>query len=254
MSRRAAPKANSTAAEGKGIPVTGARSHEGVRNVAEGTSASTAGAARTQKSVLREVREVQLAIELIELGARLQFLEAEVDLSRERLIRLYKELKGVSPPKGLLPFSTDWYMTWLANIHSSMFYNMYQFMLTHADESGLQALIKSYRLYSEQIESQGGEIVLDFTRAYTMVRFFDSDMLQLSTCCRCGGRFVAHAHDSKNGYVCVLCRPPSRAGKARGAKRAATAISSDSGLQKPASPADNPEVAPIERALQTALP
>ncbi|MBT2326674.1 flagellar transcriptional regulator FlhC [Variovorax paradoxus] len=172
------------------------------------------------KSVLGEVRQVQLAIELIGLGARLQFLEAEVGLSRERLIRLYKELKGVSPPKGLLPFSTDWYMTWLANIHSSMFYNMYQFMLTHAHENGLQALIKSYRLYLDQIESQGGEIVLDFTRAYTMVRFFDSDMLQLSACCRCGGKFVAHAHDSKSGYVCVLCRPPSRAGKARGSKRA----------------------------------
>ncbi len=58
-------------------------------------------------------------------------------------------------------------------------------------------------------------MVLDFTRAETMVRFFDSDMLQLSTCSRCGGHFVAHAHDNKNGYVCVLCRPPSRAGKAR---------------------------------------
>lgn len=173
----------------------------------------------TQKSVLGEVRQVQLAVELIELGARLQFLEAEVGLSRERLVRLYKELKGVSPPKGLLPFSTDWYMTWLANIHSSMFYNMYRFMLHEANEPELQALIKAYRLYSEQIEAHGGEVVLDFTRAYTMVRFFDSDMLQLSTCSRCGGHFVAHAHDNKSGYVCVLCRPPSRAGKARGPKR-----------------------------------
>jgi flagellar transcriptional activator FlhC len=190
------------------------------RSQGEYRSAQRGGDRMTAKSVLGEVREVQLAIELIGLGARLQFLEAEVSLSRERLIRLYKELKGVSPPKGLLPFSTDWYMTWLANIHSSMFYNMYQFMLMHANENGLQALIKSYRLYLEQIESQGGEIVLDFTRAYTMVRFFDSDMLQLSACCRCGGKFVAHAHDSKSGYVCVLCRPPSRAGKARGAKRA----------------------------------
>lgn len=169
----------------------------------------------TRKSVLGEVRQVQLAVELIGLGARLQFLEAAVKLSRERLIRLYKELKGVSPPKGLLPFSTDWYMTWLANIHSSMFYNIYRFMLDEADESELPALIKAYRLYSEQVESQGGEVVLDFTRAETMVRFFDSDMLQLSTCSRCGGHFVAHAHDNKNGYVCVLCRPPSRAGKAR---------------------------------------
>ena len=173
------------------------------------------------KSVLGEVRQVQLAIELIELGARLQFLEAEVGLSRERLIRLYKELKGVSPPKGLLPFSTDWYMTWLANIHSSMFYNIYRFMLLDANEPELHALIKAYRLYSEQISAHGGEVVLDFTRAYTMVRFFDSDMLQLSTCSRCGGHFVAHAHDHQHGYVCVLCRPPSRAGKARGSKRAA---------------------------------
>lgn len=173
-----------------------------------------------QKSVLREAHEVQLAIDLIELGARLQFLEAEVGLSRERLVRLYKELKGVSPPKGLLPFSADWYMTWLANIHSSMFYNIYRFMLIQASEGKLQALIKSYRLYLEQVESQGGEVVMDFTRAYTMVRFFDCDMLQLSTCSRCTGQFVAHAHDSKSGYVCVLCRPPSRAGKARNSKRA----------------------------------
>jgi flagellar transcriptional activator FlhC len=173
------------------------------------------------KTVLGEVKEVKLAIELIALGARLQFLEAEVGLSRERLIKLYKELKGVSPPKGLLPFSTDWYMTWLANIHSSMFYNIYRFMLDQAKESKLQALIKSYRLYQEQSEYQGGEVVLDFTRAYTMVRFFDSDMLQLSSCSRCGGQFVAHAHDTKTGYVCVLCRPPSRAGKARAPKRVA---------------------------------
>lgn len=173
------------------------------------------------KSVLGEVREVQLAIQLIHLGARLQFLESEVGLSRERLIRLYKEIKGVSPPKGLLPFSTDWYMTWLANIHSSMFYNMYQFMKTHSDEEKVWVLIKSYKLYLQQIEAQESEPILDFTRAYTMVRFFDSDMLQLSTCCRCAGQFVAHAHDHKSGYVCVLCRPPSRAGKARGSKRAA---------------------------------
>jgi flagellar transcriptional activator FlhC len=195
----------------------------------------------TAKSVLGEVRQVQLAVELIELGARLQFLEAEVGLSRERLIRLYKELKGVSPPKGLLPFSTDWYMTWMANIHSSMFYNMYRFMRHEANETGLQALIKAYRLYTEQIEAHGGDIVLDFTRAYTMVRFFDSDMLQLSTCGRCGGHFVAHAHDHKHDYVCVLCRPPSRAGKARGAKRGDEAVK--------AAPLPQPSVLAVHSAL-----
>ncbi|MCM3755118.1 FlhC family transcriptional regulator, partial [Bacillus licheniformis] len=80
------------------------------------------------KSVVIEVKEITLAIELIELGARLQLLEAETSLSRDRLIKLYKELKGVSPPKGMLPFSTDWFMTWQPNIHSSLFYNIYRFM------------------------------------------------------------------------------------------------------------------------------
>ena len=180
------------------------------------------------KSVIREAREIHLAIDLIKLGARLQFLEAETTLSRDRLIKLYKEIRGVSPPKGLLPFSTDWFMTWLANIHSSMFYNIYRFMVTHGDCERIPAVIKSYRLYLEQVSQQGGEPILDFTRAWTLVRFFDSDMLQLSACTRCTGLFVAHAHEPQNHYVCVLCRPPSRAGKTSKTPRAVSAKPSTS--------------------------
>jgi flagellar transcriptional activator FlhC len=167
------------------------------------------------KSVIREASEIHLAIDLIKLGARLQILESETSLSRDRLIKLYKEIKQVSPPKGLLPFSTDWFMTWMSNIHSSMLYNIYRFMVTHGGCTRIYALVKSYQLYLEQMEQQGGEVVLDFTRAWTLVRFFDSDMLQLSPCTRCTGLFVAHAHDPQSGYVCVICRPPSRAGKTR---------------------------------------
>jgi flagellar transcriptional activator FlhC len=167
------------------------------------------------KSVMGEAREIQRAIEWVQLGARLQFLEAETNLSRDRLIKLYKEIKGASPPKGLLPFSTDWFMTWMANIHSSMFYNIYRFMVANGAPSPTDAFTKSYQLYLEQVQQLGGEVVLDFTRAWTMVRFFEGDLLQLSTCTRCTGQFVAHAHDGKPDYVCVLCRPPSRAGKLR---------------------------------------
>ena len=167
----------------------------------------------TARSVLQEARDVQRAITLIELGARLQFIEAEVSLSRERLLRLYKEVKGSSPPKGLLPFSVDWYMTWMANIHASMFYNMYRNLLGNASEDRVEALIKAFRMYQEQVHSHGEAPVLDFTRAATLVRFFDSDMLQLTACTRCTGQFVHHAHEPRQGYVCVLCRPPSRAGK-----------------------------------------
>ena len=72
------------------------------------------------KSVVTEAKQIQLAIELVNLGARLQVLEAETNLSRERLLKLYKEVKGVSPPKGMLPFSTDWFITWLPNMAVSM--------------------------------------------------------------------------------------------------------------------------------------
>ena len=74
-----------------------------------------------KKSILSEAKQIQLATELIKLGSRLQVLEVYSNLSRERLVRLYKEIKGVSPPKGMLPYSEDWFMSWQPNMHSTLF-------------------------------------------------------------------------------------------------------------------------------------
>ena len=52
----------------------------------------------SEKSIVQEARDIQLAMELITLGARLQMLESETQLSRGRLIKLYKELRGSPPP------------------------------------------------------------------------------------------------------------------------------------------------------------
>jgi len=51
------------------------------------------------KSVVNEAREIQICIELINLGARLQLLQEETSLSRERLLRLYKEVKVLRHPR-----------------------------------------------------------------------------------------------------------------------------------------------------------
>lgn len=170
----------------------------------------------TEKSLLNEMQQVQLAIDLIELGARLQVLETETELSRGRLIRLYKEVRGVSPPKGMLPFSTDWFVTWLPNIHSSLFYNIYENLVRSHGCDRMEAFVKAYRLYLEQVDLvEGEEIVLGLTRAWTLVRFFESGMLELVRCTTCSGRFVGHAHAPQRGYVCGICQPPSRAGKTR---------------------------------------
>ena len=167
------------------------------------------------KSVVNEAREIQICIELINLGARLQLLQEETSLSRERLLRLYKEVKGASPSKGMLPYSTDWFMSWLPNIHSSMFMDIYQYVIKHAGVSGVDALIRSYRLYKEQIDVSDDEPVLSITRAWFMLRFFDAKLLQLTDCKVCGGYFVVHSDELCAHYNCGICRPPSRAGKTK---------------------------------------
>lgn len=166
------------------------------------------------KSVISEGNEIQLAIELIKLGARLQVLEAETGLSRERLVKLYKELKGESPPKGMLPYSADWFLIWQPNVHASLFIDIYQYLLSHTELHGMPALIKSYHLYLEHVEINRLEPILTLTRAWTLLRFLGG-LLETVPCTRCGGNFITHRQDLNRNYVCGLCRPPSRAGKSK---------------------------------------
>jgi flagellar transcriptional activator FlhC len=85
----------------------------------------------------------------------------------------------------------------------------------HADVKGIEATVKAYKLYLEQIpaNNQNQEHVLSLTRAWTLVRFFESKMLSLAQCCKCGGHFVSYKYDLHKNYACGLCHMPSRAGK-----------------------------------------
>jgi flagellar transcriptional activator FlhC len=182
-----------------------------------------------KKSVVSEARQIALAMDLIELGARLQVPVVETTLSRERLLKLYREVKGVAPPKGMLPFSTEWFLTWQPNIHASLFAEIHQFFVLHTGASSIEAAIKSYRLYLEHASLLGLEPVLSFTRAWTLMRFLHSNLLHTIPCVRCKGRFIVHSLDLHDRFVCGLCAPPSRAGKsawaqARGAALAHAAL------------------------------
>ena len=165
-------------------------------------------------SIIQKYKEVQLAIRLISLGARIQMLESETNLSRGKLIKLYKEIQGCPPPKGLLPFSTTWFMTWEPNIHSSMFYNAYHFLVKHGIKPGVQAILKAYQLYLEQCSfPQDEEPILGLTRAWILVKFVESNVMQQSCCKECKGRFITHAYQPLDSFICSLCQPPSRAEK-----------------------------------------
>jgi flagellar transcriptional activator FlhC len=171
------------------------------------------------KRIIDEAEDIRRAVEMVQLGARMQMLEAETRLSREKLLKIYKEVRGVSPPKGMLPFSTDWFITWQPNVHSSLFMSYYRFFERCATLVGLDAIIKAYHLYLDQIEVGDVEPVLSLTRAWTLVRFFDADLLHLTTCTDCGGRFITHAYAPTHDFVCGLCNMPSRAGKTSKPKR-----------------------------------
>ncbi len=169
------------------------------------------------KSILSEAKQIETAVELIKLGARLQVLESETDLSYERLLRLYKEVAGHSPSKGQLPFSTDWFMTWQPNIHASLFLNTHEYLNKVAELDEIDTVIKAYQLYLEQITAQGLEPLLSVTRAWRLVKFVDNGMLTMTPCRKCGGHFVTHPHEIARHYVCGLCEPPARAGKGKAA-------------------------------------
>jgi flagellar transcriptional activator FlhC len=170
--------------------------------------------ART-KSILTEARQIERAVTLIKLGARLQVLESETDLSYERLLRLYKEVAGKSPSKGQLPFSTDWFMTWQPNIHASLFLNIHEYLNKVAALDEIDTVIKAFQLYTEQVGSQGLVPQLSITRAWRLVKFVDNGMLTMTPCSKCGGHFVTHPHEIARHFVCGLCNPPARAGKGK---------------------------------------
>jgi flagellar transcriptional activator FlhC len=167
------------------------------------------------KSILTEAKQIDRAVTLINLGARLQVLESETDLSYERLLRLYKEVSGKSPSKGQLPFSTDWFMTWQPNIHASLFLNIHEYLNKVAEMDEIDTVIKAYQLYLEQTKAQDLEALLSVTRAWRLVKFVDNGMLTMTKCSKCNGHFVSHPHEISKHYVCVLCNPPARAGKGK---------------------------------------
>ncbi len=171
------------------------------------------------KSIMNEARQIQQASALIGLGARLQVLVSETGLSYEKLLRLYREVSGRSPSKGQLPFSTDWFLSWQPNIHASLFLNIYEYLSKAAAIESVDALMKAFKLYQEQISSYQLEPILSITRAWRLVKFVDNQMLNLCSCSLCHGRFVADLYENPRHFVCGLCSPPARAGKSKQAGR-----------------------------------
>ena len=165
------------------------------------------------KSVMDDSRQVSRAIGLIELGARLQVLQSETDLSYERLLRLYKEVAGKSPSKGQLPFSGSWFLSWQPNIHASLFLNIYRYLAKASALEPIDATMKAFKLYVEQVGACQLEPLLSFTRAWKLVQLIDDGKLMTTRCTCCAGQFVTDPFENPQTFECGPCAPPARAGK-----------------------------------------
>lgn len=165
-----------------------------------------------KNTMLKELQQLQLATELIYLGARPQLLETETSISRKRLMKLYKEINGKSPPKGLLPFSVQWYMNWKNNIHSSLYLNFYIFFKYKRKAGRLRSIINAYHMYLEHCpDLVKDKAVLSLMRAWILIRFYESNIIGTVRCYKCDGVFITYAYRPNDRFICVLCAPPSRA-------------------------------------------
>lgn len=176
-----------------------------------------------QTDLLNEMEQIRIATDLIELGARLQVVDKETSLGRGQLSHLYRKIRGVSAPRGMLPYSVEWFTTWRPNIHASLFYNAFVDLTERVHCSRIHAFIHAYRAYLSQATQHGTTPVLESTRAWTLLRFVDSGMLRLAPCTRCHGRFLIDHNTRTRHFVCGMCNPPSRAGMTKERQRADSA-------------------------------
>ncbi|KML53716.1 hypothetical protein VL15_24460 [Burkholderia cepacia] len=174
---------------------------------------------RPRSGLASDAMMLMEAVALIRLGARLQILESELSLPHERLVRLYHEVRGASPPKGMLPFSADWYMSWKANLHASLFYGIFRFLRNEADCGRLEALVKGFEQYSACCDEVNSPSELDLKRAWTLVRFVEGEILGTAVCVECGAQFITYRHDVRRRSQCIACHLPVRAGKRVGDSR-----------------------------------
>jgi len=99
---------------------------------------------------------------------------------------------------------------------------IHRFLAANTRTRGVAATLKAYRLYLEHASLDGIEPILTFTRAWTLLRYFDSKLLALAECGKCSGHFIVNPLDLHKNFVCGLCSPPSRAGKTRKGRFAAS--------------------------------
>ena len=161
-----------------------------------------------------------IALQLMELKAPINVIASETGLGQPLLRRMYQEHIGHSPPRGILPFSVDWFLKWRPNLHASLFANLY-LDLAHSGLTRTERLIAAYQRYLSELECfDDPKPLLSVARAWILLRFCRQTMLQLTPCCQCSGHYISSGYQPASSFFCGLCHVPSHAGYRHRSSRA----------------------------------
>lgn len=159
-----------------------------------------------KENTIAQIGRLSLAIELAKVGARPQLIMSETGYSKDKARKIYFDATGKRPATGQAPYSPDEFVKlWRLNIDASLFANIHASITSTSQVKDIDALIKSYRLYLEHVHLRCTRAELSFTRAWTLLRLLDANLIVLSECIKCRGKFVAH--DSVLDFTCCMCKP-----------------------------------------------
>lgn len=170
-------------------------------------AAAETGAADTEKMpAVDEAVNTLYANRLIMLGARIAVVSHMTSLPRKRLRRLYKEWTGNDPHPGHLPSNPSFYTEDLMkSLHSSVFLSFYRYhaSLVANDVASPQLLITVYEAYLSHFGVKKNLAVLDFNRAWALIRAYRAGQVLSQRCRCCRSNYVVTTGFSRQG--CPIC-------------------------------------------------
>jgi hypothetical protein len=140
---------------------------------------------------------------LLEAGAR-PVVAAHLSGCKVRdAILLYRERFGRSPPRGMLPCSSEYFL-YLRPRRAAA--TLFAVLHAHAErlspsQSQGAVLLAAWRVF----QVRRGDEVLDFNRAWMLTRFLASGDLVIRKCDACEAPFVARRNDPSLAAGCVRC-------------------------------------------------
>lgn len=160
-----------------------------------------------------EIQRINLAKGIIENGGRPSIVRAVCQITSFKATQLYKEINGVQPTAGLLPYDPEWIMKSPENcLHASVYYRIYislsaQNITSKAKNNALtnkgEIYLAAYKIYLQTIAEL--ETVLNINRAWHLNQQISLKTIGGVICSECGSEFVSITDYPDQYKTCPVC-------------------------------------------------